>query len=228
MSSKINDKMLVIPPYISTTWSRVVALHMKGTLLAITLNDNSIITIPGLPTDVIESIFNHHAAYLEKAVEKQADKNDMIQLLGNQGAVRFGFEGTEGMNMVMQHNPSQANAPDLPADMLHKISAISKILAPDEAILPKAEPSCNCFHCQIARAINPGGEIKIVDVSPEEVISDKELAFQQWDIIQTDQNLFSVTNRLDTSEKYNVFLGDPIGCTCGKEGCEHIVAVLKS
>ena len=45
--------------------------------------------------------------------------------------------------------------------------------------------------------------------------------------IQTDEKMFTVTNRLDKNEKFNVYLGKPIGCTCGKEGCEHILAVLR-
>ena len=40
--------------------------------------------------------------------------------------------------------------------------------------------------------------------------------------------LFTVINKLDQQEKYNVFLGEPVGCTCGKQGCEHMLAVLKS
>jgi hypothetical protein len=35
-------------------------------------------------------------------------------------------------------------------------------------------------------------------------------------------------NPLDHKEHYNVFLGDPIGCSCGNNNCEHIQAVLKS
>ena len=40
--------------------------------------------------------------------------------------------------------------------------------------------------------------------------------------------LIVVTNPLDANEHYNVFLGDPIGCTCGQKNCEHIRAVLNS
>ena len=56
---------------------------------------------------------------------------------------------------MMQHNPSQADAPDIPPDILQKIGAITKIIAPTEeqVFLPKAEPNCNCFHCQIARSV---------------------------------------------------------------------------
>ena len=33
---------------------------------------------------------------------------------------------------------------------------------------------------------------------------------------------------LDPNEHYNVFLGTPLGCTCGEKDCEHIRAVLST
>ena len=105
--------------------------------------------------------------------------------------------------------------------------AIAKIISPsEELLLPKSEPGCNCFFCQIARALNP--ELSSSHTTDEPAIADEELQFQQWDIKQTGEKLYSVINRLDEHEKYNVYLGHPIGCTCGKQGCEHILAVLKS
>ena len=65
-------------------------------------------------------------------------------------------------------------------------------------------------------------------LTQEEEVTDRDLSFQQWAIEQTGDKLFCVTNKLDRLEKYNVFLGDPVGCTCGIQGCEHILAVLKS
>jgi hypothetical protein len=61
-----------------------------------------------------------------------------------------------------------------------------------------------------------------------EEISDDDLKFRDWEIAQTEANLYSVTNPLDPSEHYSVFLGEPLGCTCGSKNCEHIKAVLKS
>jgi hypothetical protein len=144
---------------------------------------------------------------------------------GEEPSIRFAF-GTslDGLGGMMQHNPNQANAPDLPPEILQKIGAISKILSPsDEVDLPKAETGCNCFYCQIARALNPA-----TSVLEEPEVTAEELNFQQWTITQTGDKLYMVVNRLDDHEKYNVYLGQPIGCTCGKEGCEHILAVLKS
>ena len=126
------------------------------------------------------------------------------------------------------------NAPDLPAEILEKIASIAKIIAPeDQNSLPKSEPHCNCFYCQVSRAIQAGlihheAGAKPQEEPNEEPISDEDLSFQQWDILQASDNLYTVINRLDTQEKYNVFLGQPVGCTCGKLACEHILAVLKS
>ncbi|WP_228840590.1 hypothetical protein [Candidatus Protochlamydia phocaeensis] len=237
MQIKINEKILSIPPYISTSWSRIAALHMKGGILAITLIDGDTINIPKLSDETIEQIFSYHATYLEKEqlasqagsayTLKEENLKGMVEQFG-EPSFKLAFGSLDGLNTAMQHNPAQANAPDLPPEILQKIEAISKVIAPsDEALLPKAEPFCNCFHCQVARVLNPPPITATVEEHHEEV-SDSDLQFQQWTITQTGDKLFSVTNRLDTHEKYSVYLGHPVGCTCGKQGCEHILAVLKS
>lgn len=231
---KINEKILSLPPYISTNWSHVAALHMKGHLLVISLTDGNTIAIPNLAKELIDSAFLYHSLYLENEEMKAADslsQKDAMTRLDQVGAptIRFAFGSLDGLNHAMQHNPAQANAPDLPPEILQKVSHLAKMMSPDdETILPKAETDCNCFHCQIARAINPSKESVIEEEEEEEVVADNELEFQQWTIAQTGDQLFSVTNRLDEHEKYSVFLGHPVGCTCGKQGCEHILAVLKS
>ena len=232
MSIKITEKILSIPPYLSTSWSRIAALHIKGGVLAITLVDGDTINIPNLDSETIQLIFQHHAIFLDKDTPSPTSNFDIAKIKGmmDQGepSIRFAF-GTsmEGLGSMMQHNPAQSDAPDLPPDILQKIGAISKIIAPqdEQSILPKAEPNCNCFHCQIARALNPSSAAD-EHLGPE--INPEELQFQQWTITQTGDKLYSVVNRLDDHEKYSVFLGEPVGCTCGKPGCEHILAVLKS
>ena len=62
----------------------------------------------------------------------------------------------------------------------------------------------------------------------EEIVSDEDLKFKTWDIVQTGEKLYDVTNPLDTKEQYHVYLGEPVGCTCGEQYCEHIRAVLSS
>ena len=248
---KIDDKSISLPPYISTTWNNVSSLYMKGNLLVIILREGDIINIPGLPHEVIEVIFSAHAAFIEKhstASGNTRAENELSKLssafsqsLGgdpNQELpFRIGFGNMEGLGAAMQHNPSQANMPNLPPEILSKIGAIAKIIVPDENVaLPKPEPHCNCIHCQIAREIlhsfgHPVSQISnhLPEIAQEEeIIKDEELQFQQWDITQAGEKLFTVVSRLDNKEKYSVYLGHPVGCTCGKQGCEHIVAVLKS
>ena len=235
---KINEKILSLPPYLSTPWSNVRALHMKGALLVVSLHDGDTVAIPGLSPHLIETIFSAHAAYFEKeiiekapSVENSLSNNPFSQafFLGDQNSdqsVRFGV-GLEGMASALQHNPSQMHAPDLPKPILDKIAAIAKIVAPEDInALPKPEPHCNCIHCQIARTITQSAAHSPEEI--EETVAPEELNFQQWDIAQSGEKLYTVVNRLDTNEKYSVYLGHPVGCTCGKSGCEHILAVLKS
>ncbi len=230
MTIKITDKILSIPPYISTSWSRIAALHMKGGVLAITLGDGDTLHIPNLTSETINLIFQHHAVYLEKE-QTLSTISELSKLKGmvdpGEHSIRLAFGSSiDGLGSMMQHNPSQADAPNLPPEILQKLGAIAKIMGPsEELLLPKPELGCNCFHCQIARALHPGSAAHMPE---ESEISDTELSFQQWTITQTGDQLFSVVNRLDEHEKYNVYLGQPVGCTCGREGCEHILAVLKS
>lgn len=232
MAIKITDKILSIPPYISTSWSRIAALHMKGSLLAITLVDGDTIHIPNLNSETINLIFQHHAIHLgkEQFISLNSDSEvSKLKEMVEQGepSIRLAFgSSSDGLGGMMQHNPGQADAPDLPPEILQKIGAIAKIIAPaEELLLPKAEVGCNCFHCQIARILNPTPSYPVAE---ELEVTAEDLNFQQWLITQTGEKLFLVVNPLDEREKYNVFLGEPLGCTCGKQGCEHILAVLKS
>lgn len=236
---KINEKILSIPPYISTTWSQIAALRMKGSVLSVTMTDGETINISGLSSDLINQIFSYHAAFLEKETlpssqtSYPATKGGFKEGLGplaESTTLSFAFGTIDGMNMMAQHNPAQADAPDLPSEVLQNISEIAKTALPlGDLQLPKSEQHCNCFYCQIARVINPSELLIESSVEhEEEVVTEDELRFEQWSIIQTGDNLYNVTSRLDDNEKYSVFLGHPVGCTCGKDGCEHILAVLKS
>lgn len=240
---KINNKIFSLPPYISTSWSNVAALHVSGTTLVVHLIDGEVINIPNLNMELMETIFEAHASYLEEKGKQDASKGGNprgFSFHPGQGSemefpFKFGIGATDSLGTVLQHNPAQANMPPLPTDVLEKIKSIAKIIAPEDlTLVPKPEPHCNCMHCQIARTINQG--LGITDIyakeekAKEEIVQDDELKFQQWEIKPTQGNdkLYTVINRLDPQESYNVFLGQPVGCTCGKPGCEHIVAVLKS
>ncbi len=140
------------------------------------------------------------------------------------------------MGMPMGHNPEQADSPPIPAELLSKIAQLAKLIAPggETGDLPKAEPHCNCVYCQVARALRDVVEGDDVPkpvpthASGEDVVSDEDLQFRQWDITQKGGNLYQVTNRLDPNESYQVHLAEPVGCTCGATNCEHVLAVLRS
>lgn len=234
---KITNRFLHLPPFISTPWINVSTLYMKELALIVVLNDNSQVAVPNLTQEIVEEIFNAYAAFLE--TEKQAIPHKgqfVIQSQSSTGPVKgqgkLNFNTLDASGMVMQHNPQEANTPEFPPEVLEKITAIAKIVAPDDVkSIPEAVDLCNCPHCQIARAIRKSLgiiEAKVEVEQTEEIIKDQDLAFQQWTIKQSGENLFDVTNKLDINEVYHVFLGNPVGCTCGKSGCEHMLAVLKS
>lgn len=243
---KVNAKILHIPPYISTTWDNVRTLTTRDSLLLISMRDGSEIQIPNLIPEIINAVYAAHGEYLEQRQNRQVQgQSQMMFLQGMQpspGAntenpmVRFDLDGLEGVHMAMQHNPAQANGPDLPMEILSKISAIGKILLPDEMQgLQKPEPHCNCVYCQIARAMTgdtrhplPTKADEIAALVEEEEVTEADLQFQEWEITSTSDKMYTVTNKLDRHEVYTVYLGEPVGCTCGKTGCEHVLAVLKS
>lgn len=241
---KINENIFCLPPYISTSWNNISALYMKETTLMINLFDGETVQIPDLKPEVLELIFECHAKFLEENTSLETHEGNALTQFSFQQSqagiggetefpLKFGIGAMDAWGAALQHNPIQANMPNLPEEVLEKVRSISKIIAPeDSSMTPKPEPHCNCMHCQIARAINQGlglNDIYLKTDHPiEEAISETDLNFQQWDIEQTDEKMYVVTNRLDRNETYHVFLGRPIGCTCGKEGCEHILVVLKS
>jgi len=211
---KISDKILSLPPYLSTPWKNVIALHVEprpyGLVLAIDLATGVRIEVPNLDKPTIEKIFEMHAQTFEE------DKK--IQIVFPLGA--------EGFSSMMQHNMDKADSADLPPELLEKAAAMTKSLGLfDASSLPQAEPHCNCPHCQILRALHETPKQEQIE---EEAVSDADLQFRTWDISQEADKLYTVKNPLDEKEHYSVFLGKPLGCTCGQKNCEHIQAVLKS
>lgn len=238
----INNKILHLPPHISTSWNKVSAIFLNENKLHINLTNGTTLAIPGLTTETLELIFQSHASFLNAEqisipqVIHNGQPSRQPQEMVHTEVVRFNLENMESLQTAMQHNPAQASMPNIPHEILNKIAQVAKIVASDDIQnIPKPEPHCNCTHCQIARAIHnqdPLQPITLTPLAPEspqdEIVSDQELVFQQWEISQIGEKLYSVINRLDKDEKYNVHLGTPIGCTCGKHGCEHILAVLKN
>lgn len=205
---KITPTILSIPPYLSTTWSNIAALRVDtDSNLIVTLHNGSEIEVPGLNPDNLNAVFEAHTRY-----GNTGESNVLLRL----------DNVINPMASAMQHNPEQAHLDPLPPEMLKKISEMAKVLGLDDAsVLPKAEPHCNCPYCQVARAF--AGEEK-----EEEIVDENDLHFRDWEVAQKGDKLYLITNPLDINEHYNVFLGDPLGCTCGQKNCEHIRAVLNT
>jgi hypothetical protein len=236
---KINRKILSIPPFISTSWKNILSLHLENyethPVVVVILTNGSRIELPPLDSPIVEAIFEAHVRYVEHeqthsnkgAVSQTKSANETLLTLGF-APFKNGVQSFDALGAALQHNSEQAESPDLPKEVLDKIAAISKAMGiEDDAMLPKAEPHCNCMHCQIARAIR---DEKKAEAAPaeEEVVSLEELKFRLWDVAQTADRLYTVSNPLNADENYNVFLGEPIGCTCGEKNCEHIRAVLNT
>jgi hypothetical protein len=225
---KITDQLLSIPPHISTSWDNVSSLRINGAgELEINLHDDSKVIISNLSNETIEKIFDCHAKSIEES--DAPILSDAFGLtLENSGVVLSGMENFTGM---MQHDPNQSDAPNLPSEILEKISEMGKAIGIDMEMfnIPESEPHCNCPYCQISKAIhgveNTSKENTNLD---NQEVTKEELTFREWNIDQKNDKLYEVTNPFEASEKYSVYLGDPIGCTCGKNNCEHILAVLKS
>lgn len=245
---KINRKILSIPPHISTSWKNIASLHVEqGSVLIITLTNASIIKIPQLDELTIKEIFAMHSKYLEQESEQEHPSQESLkQTLKSSNPFAFGGENTLTFGLplkigdldslghfggLLQHHQEQADSPALPEEMIKKITSISKTMGLDKQLdsMPKAEPHCNCPYCQVARALHeeePPVEKKTKE--HEEEISDEELKFREWNIQEIGHDLYEVSNPFDVIERYQVFLGKPIGCTCGHKNCEHIKAVLNS
>lgn len=239
---RINYKILSLPPYISTSWKNVASLTVESRdglpeLIVVLLNGQRI-EIPGLELPIIDAIFHAHAKFMDQELSRP-DPRD-LDAPQEQLSISFPLKIAMGdmvelqnLGSLLQHNPQQADTPPLPEEILNKIAFLSKTAGLDDPnVLPASEPDCNCMHCQISRAIHGEtieSEPAVIEIEGiDDEVSDEELKFSSWNIVQTNDKLFTLTNPLDEKEKYNVFLGTPVGCTCGKESCEHILAVLRS
>jgi len=206
----ITPQILTIPPYLSTPWKEISFLYtipeedaLEQFKLIVILTNQVRVVVPNLDRPAIEVILESHARFGQPASDNITQKSLDI--------------------LAMQHNPDQTDAADLPKEMLEKITGIAKAAGMEDlSHLPKAEPHCNCPFCQISRMIH--AEKK----DDDEEIPDAELTFRTWDIKRSSEKLYLVTNPLDKNEYYSVYLGDPLGCTCGAKNCEHIRAVLNS
>lgn len=251
MKVKINEKMICIPPHISATWDQVTFLQSeedsetKKFTLIIHLIDGKVVEIPDLDSSVIDIAFSAHLRHLEgtgpSSSKGEGGKNlasflqqltglnpEQLANMPIRVGLSTGIPGMENIEMAFQHNQEQAASPDMPPEILEKVSSMTKmIMGGDLSSFPKPEPHCNCMHCQLARAIHHIPK-QGMERQEEESVSDEDLSFRTWDIKENGKQMYQVTNPLDASEQYTVFLGTPVGCTCGNANCEHIKAVLYS
>jgi hypothetical protein len=236
---KISPKVLHIPPYISTSWDNIRALFLKDSTLVLSLKEGGQVSIPGLDAAALNAIFSAHAEFLEAQNHHKEQAHAPVPHQQfeppHSASIQFAIGNMDALGSALQHNPAQANMPELPQEILSKISAIAKIVAPEEIPnMPKPVPHCNCMHCQIARAIHQqfeqqqGAQQLSEELVKEEDVQDEELKFQDWEIQPNGDKLYTVINKLNPVEKYQVYLGKPFGCTCGAPNCEHLLAVLKS
>lgn len=222
---KITTSILSIPPYLSTTWKNISSLHVReerGAFTLVVILQNRVqVEVPHLDKGTIDAIFEAHAQYAEESAPKKlpiAGPFSFSLPLKADGPI-------DTLGSAMQHNPEQANLPPIPPELLKKITMIARSFGLDDAsALQKAEPHCNCTYCQIARALQ-GEEPKEM---PAEEVTEADLHFRDWEIKKTGDHLYDVSNPLEPNERYGVFLGTPLGCTCGSKNCEHIRAVLNS
>ncbi len=225
MNIKITNHLLSISPYISTSWSEISSLQYNPNNKTLTfhLKTNNTIHVPNLSDSHIDAIFEKHAEITEKKSSNNAG-NPSPGFAFNQ----LGLSSLENLPSMMQHDPTQKDAPDLPKEVLDKISQFTKSLNIDLDMLNMgdSEPHCNCHYCQMVSAMQ--GKEKTNEAETIEEVSKDDLTFREWDIKKVGENLYNVTNPLDVEEHYQVFLGNPVGCTCGKDGCEHLLAVLNS
>ncbi|MEZ5315690.1 MAG: hypothetical protein R3E91_05750 [Chlamydiales bacterium] len=249
MKVKINEKLICIPPHISTTWEHVKLLQAeensttKKYKLILRLAENKIVEIPEIEAALIDIAFSSHMKYLEG--KSRSDKPEggnktfgslIQQLMGlspeqlSNIPIRFGISGgipgIENLESAFQHNQEQADTPDMPLEVLEKAVGMAKLfMGGDLEAFPKPEPHCNCTHCQLARAIH---HIPKNDMQEDSLVTEEDLKFRTWNIKESSESdkIYIVTNPLDSKEHYTVYLGTPLGCTCGQANCEHIKAVL--
>jgi len=228
---KLTPSILSIPPYLSTTWESISSIYVKGSedspLLIVVLRSGFEVEIPYLERSSILKILEAHPQFGGLKGGKSGDKMEKDQKIFDFSTPLdeewVGSASAAGIEPIAQHNPAQQDLPPFPPEILKKMAGIARIFGSESLrSLSKPEPGCRCIYCQVVNAIQEeiGAE--------EEEVSELDLKFREWEISQTSDKLYNVTNPIDANEYYSVYLGEPLGCTCGRQNCEHIRAVLSS
>ncbi len=246
MNIKMTSKLLSIPPYLSTNWGEVSALQIAQDehgfpVLLVTLKHGEEVAIPNLPSPMLAAAFELHARSLEKQAEVPLPVNNpfemffnmlntpldlpppLFQALARNESVSSDLHGA--VDVQLKHAPELSQTPDLPEALTTKMREMAEMSG--EALKKRFIPieGCNCPHCQVGRLF---GATDTPATQEDEPVSDADLTFREWDIQSVGERLYRVSHPLDKEESYHVFLGTPVGCTCGEQGCVHLHAVLRS
>ena len=244
MQIRINSRVLSIPPFISTTWSQIDFIRQIENKISVNLKNGEVVNLTDIAEEHVENIFEMHADYLEKNCDQATQCPTCSNRPQRNKGLKRNIEsaifslslgpGMDGFQSIMQHNQDFSDAPDLPSEVLTKICEVARATFGLE-LLESSEPvlHCNCFHCQIVKAVQSSCDESALfsDQKFSDELSDMSLDFDadpSWIIEKVEEKLYSVINPLNIKEQYNVFLGKPVGCTCGIDNCEHILAVLRS
>ncbi len=184
---------------------------------------------------MIEAIFSAHARYLEQEEKAPAPKllpgtplslPDSSQQLAS---FALPLKDMQGLGNVSQHNPEQADTPDLPQTGPGKIGEITKAMGIDDLIASPQTRAPLQLRALPDRAGNAGRcRERSRRRSRKKLSLMRNLNSARGISRRLRDKLYVVTNPLDDKEHYNVFLGDPVGCTCGHHHCDHVRAVLNS
>jgi hypothetical protein len=223
---KITSKLLSIPPFISTSWTNIASLFIREKkekkALVISLLDGTSVEVYNLSEGEIDEIFQAHAKFSEESSTLTKDIIDSS--LSFSLPIKSDSGILDSLGAQMQCNPDQSDLPPIPPHIMDKITTVIKSLGVgDSMVLDQPEEGCHCVYCQILRAMNGESE-----EMREEIVDDADLTFRDWEVSQKEDKLYEVKNPLDPTEHYDVFLGEPLGCTCGQKNCEHIKAVLNT
>ena len=243
MEIKITNTILSIPPHISSRWEFIQSLRVQEGKLIITLKDGSSCPIPSLTQEEISTIFSAFASNAHSLEEDEKKKEDLLKkdlsqlvdgikrgfsdfmnLISKQGGSPLGFA------KALEHDPSNAHLAPLPPEAKKRVEMLLQIVPEDEILsMHEPVPHCNCMYCQVQRLLREALFKKKHLIEDEgEPVEESELKFTEWDVESLGDNLYIVRSKLNPQEEYRVFLGEPLGCTCGKANCEHIIAVLRS
>lgn len=233
----VTEKFLHISPYLSTTWSEVSSLRQEGPNLFIALKNFTEVKIPFLKEKQLEAIFTFHEKYLDHFFSAKQPliespppfAQDLLSSFqpSREKMLQFAI-GTPGDISDMEHNPHLKDLPELDPEVIKKIVSIVKVLTPEgeEAFLSKESvEGCNCPACQIRHFLEKENQSGITQ---EEEFLEKPTEVMPWIISSVGENLYKVESKENPEEVAHVFLGNPLGCSCGEHGCPHLIAVLKS